>query len=318
MPFNSSQNSFNSSYSPQESFQVLRNSYAIPPMDGVTMLQNAALHQRPPNNNEYVQPMNVHSAYSYYNQDELKYINSYQNKHSANNYDMETLVGEGIKREIQKQRRIALKNNYDDSDDEMEGMGIFKKIRKAAKKSTKAIKKTANKSTKAIKKTAIKSGDAIKESTINKDGLIHKAIEKTNDKVIPMAGQALGSALGAAIGSALGNPALGAQIGGKLGEKSADIGRDALEKKTGYGKVPGVGKYKKNINLDKVIDKYVPDLKTGGSDVKMKSAVVTRPKPRQISKRMTERNDVVKKIMKEKGLSLPQASKHVKENNLWK
>jgi hypothetical protein len=114
-----------------------------------------------------------------------------------------------------------------------------------------------------------------------------------------------------------GDPTTGAEIGGKLGKKGGDIGRDKLNKKTGYG-VPGVGKYKKNINLDKVIDKYVPDLKTGGSDVKMKSAVVTRSKPRQISKRMTERNDVVKKIMKEKGLSLPQASKYVKENNLWK
>ena len=33
---------------------------------------------------------------------------------------------------------------------------------------------------------------------------------------------------------------------------------------------------------------------------------------------MNNRIEIVKKIMKEKGLSLPQASKFVKENNLYK
>ena len=39
-------------------------------------------------------------------------------------------------------------------------------------------------------------------------------------------------------------------------------------------------------------------------------------KPRKVSEKMKKRNELVKKIMKEKGLSLPQASKFIKTNNL--
>ena len=35
------------------------------------------------------------------------------------------------------------------------------------------------------------------------------------------------------------------------------------------------------------------------------------------SKKVNKRNELVKQIMKEKGLSLPQASKYIKENNLY-
>ena len=39
--------------------------------------------------------------------------------------------------------------------------------------------------------------------------------------------------------------------------------------------------------------------------------------PRETKKKLNGRAVLVKQVMKEQGLSLPQASKYVKENDLW-
>jgi hypothetical protein len=70
--------------------------------------------------------------------------------------------------------------------------------------------------------------------------------------------------------------------------------RQAIRAKTGFGK----DVEPKPKPMPKGVKEY-----TGG-------------KKRQPSARMSQRNILVKKIMKEKGLSLPQASKYVKEHNL--
>lgn len=312
MPFNSAQNSYNASISPEESFRVLQNTYAIP-KDGQPYLPYAQLVQRPKTNEPFISPTNIHSSFVYYNQDELKYINNDQRKRQE-------MTGEGV-------GRLPYQNYVNPGRHELKGGNFFKKVRRAVdktEKATKKIEKGANKAVKkvdrtinkaekganqassAVKKGSIQLGDAIKESTINEDGLIHQGIVKFNDYAIPKAGELLGSMAGTAVGTAVGNPLLGEAVGAKVGQLAGQQGRNVLKEKTGYG----VGKYHKNINLDKVIDKYVPDYKTG----------VHKPTvlPRKMSKEVSERNAIVRQVMQEKGLSLPQASKYVKENNLWK
>jgi hypothetical protein len=138
--------------------------------------------------------------------------------------------------------------------------------------------------------------------------VLHKAIGQTLDYALPAAGTALGTAAGVYMG----NPALGAMIGKKAGT----VGRKTLENKTGYG-VSGVGEYndKHNIDLAKTLHKYAPQYKD-----EFKRGIpgqVHNEKPVKRKRITSGRCDVVKQIMKEKGLSLPEASKFVKENKLW-
>jgi hypothetical protein len=197
-----------------------------------------------------------------------------------------------------EQRRSVNK----DKDEPMVGEGIGRMIRKKSKQ---------------VNKTAKKTGKTLKKSTTDEDGLIHKGIGYSLDYGMP----AIGEAIGVGLGTAAGNPALGAAVGNVAG----NLARSQVKKKTGYGVKKGVGKYEKNIKLDKIIDKYVynkGDVKKGGSQVepsprpKYTTMPVEIPSPQP--KRISPRHDLVKKIMKEKGLSLPQASKYVKENNLYK
>ena len=199
-----------------------------------------------------------------------------------------------------------------DSDDELVGEGFFKKAGKRVRKTT---KKVANKTShvtksgaKATQKGAEQANRATKplqkkiaKSVTDENGLLHKAIGKTLDTALPAAGEALGAAASTYF---TGNPELGAMVGKKAGQ----VGRNELKKKTGYG-VKGVGQYDKgNIDLEKTLNKYAPQYKND---------VIRHKKPAVCKKPASGRCDVVKKIMKEKGLSLPAASKYVKENNLW-
>ena len=93
-------------------------------------------------------------------------------------------------------------------------------------------------------------------------------------------------ALGTAVGSLVGQPAVGALVG--------KLGRELLRGTTGVGRKP---KQSKDVGVYH-----------GGAKFK--------PKAKEQSGR-NKRNEIVKKVMKEKGLSLPQASKYVKENNLY-
>jgi flagellar hook-basal body complex protein FliE len=173
------------------------------------------------------------------------------------------------------------------------------------------VGRVLNNAGKNISKVARKSGNAIKRSAVQEDGVLHQVIEKANDIVIPMVAEAAGAALSTYL---TGDPTTGALIGKKAGE----IGRKQLNQKTGYGLKPsvGVGKYKKDVALDKVIDKYV---KSGGAYMRKDPENVPYtplPKPNK-SNPMSERRKIVAQVMKDKKLSLPQASKYVKEHNLF-
>jgi hypothetical protein len=50
----------------------------------------------------------------------------------------------------------------------------------------------------------------------------------------------------------------------------------------------------------------------------VKGGGISGGKKRAIHPSMAKRAELVKKIMREKGLSLPQASTYVKQHNLWK
>jgi hypothetical protein len=174
-----------------------------------------------------------------------------------------------------------------------------------------------------VAKVARKTGNAVKRSAVQEDGTLHQVIEKANDIVIPMVAEAAGAAISTYL---TGDPTTGALVGKKAGE----IGRKKLNEKTGYGIKPsvGVGKYKKDVELDKVIDKYVnlaPKQKIGG--VKTGGAYMRKdpdnvpytplPKPNKSSS-MNDRRKLVAQVMKEQNLSLPEASRYVKEHNLFK
>jgi hypothetical protein len=166
----------------------------------------------------------------------------------------------------------------------------------------KATVKTANKANKATKSTQ----KAIAKSVVDEDGFLHKVIVKANDKILPEVGAALGAAASTYL---TGDPTMGEMVGRAAGQ----AGRNKLKDKTGYG-VPGVGEHDKgNVDLEKTLRKYAPEYQ---NDFKHKNKPAVMP--RGSNKKVNGRSIVVKQIMHEKGLSLPQASKYVKENNLWK
>lgn len=310
MVFNSSQNNSNSNGSQAESLDVLKNSYNV--SEGGYDYQPAIR----PVNKDYMYPSAVHASMSHYNSKELQYLN-----HDTMR-TREDKSGSGV-RCIPRHIRKVMPNDDSDSDEEMEGAGIFKRARRAAKKATKSVKKTttktANKTSKVAKsgaKTTRKTAEQVNRTTkplqkkiaksvTDEDGLLHKAIEKTLDTAIPMAGEAIGTAIGAYAG----NPALGAMVGKTAGQ----VGRSQLKNKTGYG-IPSVGQYNKgNIDLEKTLNKYAPQYK---NDVIRQIKPAVMPK-KSNKKPASERCKIVKQVMQEKGLSLPQASKYVKDNKLW-
>jgi hypothetical protein len=298
MPFNSNDNSYGPDRSKvkEESFQVLRNSYNIA-KEGFTAIPQQELQFRPiASVQQYILPANVHSSVSNYNADELRYINHEQEKKAV--------------------RKAPVK-------EELSGEGIGRVFNKAKKSTKKAVKST--------KKTATKSGKAFKKSAVDPDGLVHQGIVAFNDVAIPLAGESIG----AAIGTSTGNPVLGAAVG----EMAGNLARSQLKTRTGYGSKAkvGIGKYEQNIKLDKVIDKYVRQAKPRAGETYKEHPSDTpytplpqvhkRPKPLPRSGGATKaksaggsatRAQIVKKIMQEKKLNLPQASKYVKENNLYK
>ncbi len=212
------------------------------------------------------------------------------------------LTGNGVKKILRKvrkwaRRRGAQNDSSDDSSDdddynsdgEITGKGIRKKFRKVAKKAKK-LESELKKSEvgKAIVKTAYKVGDEIKKEARPKGVLGQMASEALNQ-----APGVIGDAVGAAVLAVSGNPILAEQISSGV-EKGADIGRDVMKEKTGYGK---------KMNMSKVIEKYVKE--ENKTD-----------KPKR-TRKVSERNILVKKVMKEQGLSLAKASQYIKENNLY-
>ena len=102
------------------------------------------------------------------------------------------------------------------------------------------------------------------------------------DAVVPGVGGLLGSVV---------EPGAGTVVGTLAGQ----LAREGICQQTGYGRNRDVGVYK------------------GGAKARAKP----KPKPKANSGGRKRRNEIVKKVMKEKGLSLPQASRYVKQNNLY-
>lgn len=183
--------------------------------------------------------------------------------------------------------------------EELEGSGIGKFFKKLGKD---------------IKKTAIQSGDAIKDSATKKNGVLRNLISNTLDVVAPVAGEVLAPMIG---------------INPMAGKMAAEIGRKTLKSHTGYG-IAGVGTYKGGgvkkdktkietavkQELNKAIQQFLPESKTeimgSGNESKSES------KSKSANTNRSDRNAIVKKIMQERKVSLPEASKIVKAEGLYK
>jgi hypothetical protein len=183
------------------------------------------------------------------------------------------------------------------------------KVGKWFKKRGREIKHVASKVEKNVKHGAYQLDRStrgvqkqIAKSATDKNGLIHTVISRTLDEVPQLLGEA--AAMGAV---ATGNPEL-AGLAQEAVTKGASYGRNKLEDKTGYGA--------KGKDMDAILKKYVPGFK---DDIKAtKSSGPKRAPKSQSAPRITSaRNVLVKKIMAEKGLSMPQASKYIKDNNLY-
>jgi len=178
----------------------------------------------------------------------------------------------------------APQDDYNDYEDELTGGRGRNTIGRFFKRLGRKITHTGYD----IKNNIVHDANVVAKSATDKNGLVHAIIKSANDVIIPV--------LGTAVGTALGNPALGGIVG--------KIGRKTLEKQTGYGKKPDT------MELSNIIKKYVPNYT---KDVKEVSKEETKPK-----KSISARNVLVKKVMAQHPeFSMPQASKYIKENNLY-
>lgn len=120
-------------------------------------------------------------------------------------------------------------------------------------------------------------------------------------------------AIGTTLGTAVGNPMLGAVV--------ADVGKNVLKSMTGAGKKAKKEKKVKGIGI------YSGDDSEPKKDVKPKKgkkvkvnliteSINVMSGGKMKSDKMRKRNELVKKIMKEKNMKLGEASKYVKENKL--
>jgi hypothetical protein len=227
------------------------------------------------------------------------------------------LTGNGIKKISRKLRKWSKRfgkesaedsdsdSNSDDfdDDDELTGQGIrklFKRASKKIKKSTHEVGKIAKQGSKAVVVGATKSGNAISHSATDKNGIIRGVTSAVLDETPMVIGKLAELGVEAGVTAYTGNPVAGklaGKVSGNLVKKGADVGRDKLEEKTGYG----------SVNLTKVVEKYVKNNKPT-KEVKEKVKREKKPNPR---------NDIVKAVMQEKNLSMIEASSYVKANGLY-
>jgi hypothetical protein len=122
-------------------------------------------------------------------------------------------------------------------------------------------------------------------------------------------------ALGAAVSTAFSaNPAIGTFVG--------KLAREVLRAKTGIGrKNKDVGIYEGgslvNLATGAVIGKVAREAVRSRKGKGKCSNPKPRPEPKSGTGHRNARNLLVKKVMKDKGMSLPQASKYIKENNMY-
>ena len=144
---------------------------------------------------------------------------------------------------------------------------------------------------------------------------IKKAVKNPVVKDIITKGLDYGAPIvGRQIGQFIGNP--------ELGEDAVNFARKKLKEKTGYG-----NKYQlymnKNMSGGMCCPKKGKGVKSGGGGpvsgggVKSGGGGPVSGGGVKSGGAKTKRAELVKKIMREKKLSLPQASKYIKENNLY-
>lgn len=180
-----------------------------------------------------------------------------------------------------------------DYEDDMVGGSKVGKFFKKAGRSIQHGAYKLDRDTRGAQKQVVKAGNSVGHSTTDKNGLVRHLIQSTNDVVLPVAGTVAGTAIGAYVGG----PA-GAVVGAKVGNMTGQIVRKTIAKQTGYGKP---------VSMKDIINKYVPNYQ---EDVK--SVPVTHTKV------TSARNLLIKKLMAENpGMTLPQASKYIKDNGLY-
>jgi hypothetical protein len=301
MPFNSSHDSPDDTrVSHREPNSTVNNALGF--QEGYTQFTKNELLYKPPkgvNDSKYIKSGN-NNAVPQYNSTELYQING------------------GIEKSI-----IDYYRAHPDIAQEMEGAGIghfFKKVGETVKKSAKNTGET-------LKKSAKNTGKTLKKSATEKDGILRQVISATADVALP----AVGTALGTAVGAYYGNPEAGKEVGKKVGTLSRSI----LKQKTGYG----VGEYKGGASdaskkvkatkslvqkeINKAIEQYLPetrDVMGYGKPEPVKEVVkevVEAVKKPSVNVARQARNVIVKRIMAERNVNLPTASKIVKMENLF-
>lgn len=153
-----------------------------------------------------------------------------------------------------------------------------------------------------------------------------KVLKKTGEVLKPIAKPIISAGLdvgaplaGKYLGSMVGQPALGATV--------ANIARKELKKQTGYGVKSGGQKSALGSNLmESLGQKKGKGVKSGGiamyegSGIKSGGMSGVRSgggvKSGGATDKRKKRGEMIKKVMKEKGMNLAQASKYIKENNL--
>lgn len=295
MPFNSNMNSLSNTDFEVNNLNHTREPDILPP-ERFTMLAYPELLERYRKANGYILP-DLSGSQPRYNADELRRING---------MDKEVLEGEGIGALFKKGSRSVKKAANDVKKEvvkEIKKRVSKKDIMKIAKDVVneldddhkfeqelvgEGIAKAFKKVGKALEKSANKTGDVVQKYG-SKAGEALKKSATDKDGLIrdiisstaDVAIPEIATVLGAMASTAMtGDPTSGAYAGKQIGA----IARKTLQKQTGYGSLKKYGDV---------------GIYNGGSLKK-------------------SRNAIVKEIMNGKGLSLPQASKYVKDHGLYK
>jgi hypothetical protein len=195
---------------------------------------------------------------------------------------------------------------------ELLGNGIgkfFKKMGKDINKSNRKIEKQFVRAGDDLKHAANVTGDALEKSATDKKGILRNLISASLDVGLPMLGEVAAAGVGLP-------PGVGKAVG--------TIGRKTLKGTTGYGIASGVGVYKGGskstiksqvqAEISRAIDQYLPEAQ---SQTVMGSGAIAKPPKKKVNTGRADRNAIVKKIMLERNVSLPVASKIVKAENLY-
>jgi hypothetical protein len=149
-----------------------------------------------------------------------------------------------------------------------------------------------------VKKTATKVGDQVKLSATSKKGIIRQAAVEAV-RITPVIAGEIGKVAAASVG-------LPPEVGKEIGKSIGNIAQKQIETNSD-GYIKNANNYQgSGAPID--MSRYIPGAAKVQSVTKVK-----KPK----SEKALARGIIVKRIMMEQGLNLPQASKYVKEYGLY-